>query len=383
MEHAMQAADDGPCQNDGVDPLRASLDCRPMVKILLIAVGLAVSVMAQPAWSQGPLPVNETKVIPDIENRPITFHIERFDLATKVSILLVIDGSGCRGALRSGFASLFRPQYGKLAGYAKLTLTKPGIDPHATDAKNCSDEYRERYSIDSAVTDHLRVLQHLKARADWWDGKLYVYGWSDGGDIGARLISYYPNVERALLGAQGGGYTMAQHVEDFWDCAVDRNSAEQRQTCLAEMRGWFQQLREKPVSSLGKGESNKLWRSRIFADLAPILTDSTTPLLVMHGAKDRDNTPVESARLLITRLREAGRENLTYCEIPFMAHHGGDFTKDQYILFSRAKLHWLFDQPDAQDLLDQFCDPDPPLDKVAPPTAATAKAPAGSLRQGL
>ena len=341
-----------------------------MIKNILVAAGLAASVFwGSPATAQGPVPAYETKVIPDIENRPITFHIERFDLAEKVPILLVIDGSGCSGALRTGFASLFRPQYGTLAGYAKLTLTKPGVAPHNADSKDCSAEYRERYSIDSAVTDHLRVLQHLRSRADWWNGKLYIYGWSDGGDIGARLISYYPNVERALLGAQGGGYTMAQHVEDFWDCAADRNSAEEREACLVEMRGWFQELRDKPLASLGKGESNQLWRSRIFADLVSILADSTVPLLVMHGAKDRDKTPVESARLLISRLQAEGREQLEYCEIPQMGHGTGSLTPEEGLRLENATLAWLMGRADAAELLVEFCDPDPPLDKVAPPTA--------------
>lgn len=344
---------------------------------LLLALAAGLPGEAQPTSndtqsSQTEL-IQRTFEIPDIENRSVTFHVERFDRDEQIPILLVIDGSGCAGALRSGFAGLFRPEAGRLSGYAKLTLSKPGIDPASTDAKDCSAEYRERYSIDSAVLDHLRVLQHLKAKAGWWNGKLFVFGWSDGGDIGARLVSYYPNVERALLGAQGGGYTMAQHIEDFWDCAADLNTAEERDKCLGEMRGWFQDLREKPLASLGKGDSNKLWRSRIFANLVPILADTTVPLLVMHGARDRNNTPVESARLLITRLKEAGRPNLTYCEIPFMAHHGGDFTNEQYITFERAKLHWLLDLPDAEELLGKLCDPDPPIDQFAPPAPTSTQ----------
>lgn len=309
-----------------------------------------------------------THVIADIENRPITFHLERLDQNQLMPILLVIDGSGCRGALRKGFASLFRPTPDLPMRYAKLTLTKPGIDPTSEELTGCSEEYRERYSIDRGVLDHLRVLQHLRS-ASWWNGELYVWGWSDGGDIGARLISYYPNVERAALGAQGGGYTMAQHMEDFWTCAADRQPPDRREACLKSVREWFAEVRERPLGSLGDGESNKLWRSRLFVDLVPLLADDSTPLLVIHGAKDRDSTPVESARLLVARLRERERQNLRYCEVPDMAH---GYTNDQATRrdqLERATLHWLFDEDDAETLLAESCDPDPPLEQVAPPTA--------------
>ena len=341
-----------------------------MRRSLLFVMWFCASMVigAGPSFAQGPILLQDTHVINDIENRPITFHIERFETGGPRPIILVIDGSGCKGALRKGFASLLRPAAGRFANYAKLTLTKPGIDPQATDQNGCSQEYRERYSIDRAVLDHLRVLQHLKS-AEWWDGRLLVWGWSDGGDIGARLISYYPNVERAMLGAQGGGYTMAQHMEDFWQCPADRVAAEKREQCLEEIRGWFDEVRERPLASEGRRESHQLWRSRLFADLVPLLADDTTPLLVMHGAKDRDNTPVESARLLVTRLKERGRENLRYCEIPGMAHGMASLGREAAIELEQATLAWLLDDRSAEAVFEKHCDPDPPLDKIAPPSA--------------
>ncbi|MEM6475863.1 MAG: prolyl oligopeptidase family serine peptidase [Pseudomonadota bacterium] len=338
-------------------------------KLLLVMWLCAATVMgAGPSFAQGPILLQDTHVIKDIENRPITFHTERFDTVRSGPILLVIDGSGCGGALREGFSSLLRPAYGRFANYAKLTLTKPGIDPQSASRKACTQEYRERYSLDSAVLDHLRVLQHLRS-AEWWDGRLFVWGWSDGGDIGARLISYYPNVERAMLGAQGGGYTMAQHMEDFWECPKDRVAPEKRQECLEDIRGWFEEVRERPLASEGRQESHKLWRSRLFADLVPLLADDTTPLLIMHGAKDRDNTPVESARLLITRLKEQGHENLRYCEIPEMAHGMSSLGREAANELEQATLAWLFDDPSAENVFEKHCDPDPPLDQIAPPSA--------------
>lgn len=346
---------------------------------VLIAVGLALapSTSAAEAPSDGVVKrealdgiTRDTIVIEDIENRPITFFVEHVSgQEERRPIVVVIDGSGCRGALRPGFSGLLRPSAELPFSYSKLTINKPGVDPALNEDVECGTEFRERFSIDSAVLDHLRVLQHLKAHADWWDGRLMIFGWSDGGDIGARLMSYYPNVERAVLGAQGGGYTMAEHMEDFWDCAADLNTPEEREECLVTMRGWFEELREKPLASLGKQDSNMLWRSRIFADLVPILADTTAPLLVVHGAEDRDNTPVESARRLVARLNEAARPALTYCEVPGMAHGHGSVTPEQQVAMERAYLEFLFDAPGVTDRLATFCDPDPDLTKTAPPRA--------------
>lgn len=309
----------------------------------------------------------ETVEILDLENEPITYHIHRYDADRKQPILLIIDGSGCRGQLRRGFGDLYQPPADRSLIYARVTVEKPGVEPTSRELTDCSAEFRQRHSIDNWVRDILRTLQHLRATADWWDGRIYIYGWSDGGDVGARVMSYYPDVERAVLGAQGGGYTMAQHFEDFWDCAADRTT--DREACLADVRAMFQDLRDNPVPRADKGDTNLLWRSRMFADLATLLEYGDTPLLVVHGALDRDHTPVESARLLVSRLQDAGRANLTYCEVPFMEHGHGSFDDKQASMFEKALLSWLFAQENAGALLEPFCDPSPDLAATAPPSA--------------
>lgn len=291
-------------------------------KLLLAAWGaVATAQVAQAEAPKTETAAPEKVTMLDRENRPILYHIDKPASSAKMPILLVVDGSGCRGSLRKAFASLFKPGKQGFPDYAKVWVNKPGIDPYSTDMLGCSEEFRERYLIDTAVTDHLLVLQHLRGTArDWWDGRLMIWGWSDGGDIAARLVAYYPDVERAFLGAQGGGLTMATHMKDYWRCPADQVKPEQRDSCLKQTRDWFAEVREKPLASLGNDESNFLWRSRLFTDLGTLLAYDDTPIFVAHGALDRDNTPVQSARALINRLKEARRANLTYCEIPVMKH---------------------------------------------------------------
>jgi pimeloyl-ACP methyl ester carboxylesterase len=343
-----------------------------LILAALGAVATAQAAQANPVDGEAQAPQNVTVL--DRENRPILYHIDKPASSAKMPILLVVDGSGCRGSLRKAFASLFKPGKEGFPDYAKVWVNKPGIDPESTDMRGCSEEFRERYSIDTAVTDHLRVLQHLRGTAkDWWDGRLMIWGWSDGGDIAARLVAYYPDVERAFLGAQGGGLTMATHMEDYWQCPADRVKPEQRESCLKQMREWFAEVRQKPLSSLGNGESNFLWRSRLFTDLGTLLAYDDTPIFIAHGALDRDNTPVQSARVLINRLNEAERANLTYCEIQVMKHGFDGNQREEKRAFDEASLAWLLGLPDAEARLDPFCDKDPPLAQIAPPEAPPAE----------
>lgn len=164
---------------------------------------------------------DEATIIRTHDERELTFFIDRPALGGQLPILLMIDGSGCIGQLREDWTDLNRPAQPRtsLIPYARLRVEKPGVDPEASGQQEmCTDDFLKHYTMDKRVEDHLRVLQHLRAHADWWNGELYVWGWSDGGDIAARLVAYYPNVERAVLGAMGGGTTMASHFEDLWIC---------------------------------------------------------------------------------------------------------------------------------------------------------------------
>lgn len=343
-------------------------------KFLLPAVllGLLALLLANPGMAQ-PVLLETSHRILDIENRPIDYHVQRLDNAEDVPLLIVIDGSGCAGVLRPGFNRLFRPEPDMPYSYARLVVDKGGIDPNSTDRDNCPEHYHQRRSVDRAVLDHLRVLQHLSGNADWWNGKVFIYGWSEGGDIGARLTAYYPGVSRAVLGAMGGGLTMAQHFEDYWDCAADR--VDDRDACLADLHGMFEDTRRNPTWVTEQGDSNMLWRSRLWADLATLLRYGDTPILVIQGALDRDSTPVQSGRVLINRLVEYGRQSVVYCEVADMEHGFGSLDARRALAFERGLLDWLLteempggiDEVPLNQPLERNCDPDPPFEDVFPP----------------
>lgn len=286
----------------------------------------------------------ERVAIPAIDDRELIYFIDRPLVSQKVPILLSIDGSSCIGQLRPTFRnSSYRPDAESPALYARVLVEKPGVDPEADYPSECTEDFLKHYSMDQRVTDHLRTLQHLSATADWWDGTLLVWGWSDGGDIAAQLTAYYPNIERAVIGAAGGGYTMAEHFEDFWVCSEER-AGERRPRCVEKMREQFQKIFDNPTWTKtwsGHDNSWKVWATRLNSRLSNILRDNQTPILLVQGAEDFDSTPAASSRKLVADLEAVGNDAYTYWEIPGMKHGVGSLPAEQKALVEAAMLNWL------------------------------------------
>ena len=309
------------------------------------AIAALAALLAVPASAGNPM-LFEDRTVAAIDERAIRFYIDRPDSNEQVPLLLLVDGSGCVGQRRASSWHSYDPAYYPQHRYARLMVEKPGVDPHADDfAAPCSEDFRRYYDIDSRVTDHLRVLQHLAATADWWNGELLVWGWSDGGDIAARLVAYRPQTTRAVLGAMGGGLTMEEHFERFWACPEGRFETDaERERCLADLRGDFARIHDNPTwqeTWSGHDNTNKVWATRLRARLSAPLADNRVPLLIVHGELDADSTPVESARALVADLTANGNTAFTYWEVPGMKHGWDDLPDDRQSALVTGMLDWL------------------------------------------
>lgn len=287
--------------------------------------------------------LHEDLSVPAINERPIRFYVDRPLIDRKVPVLLVVDGSGCVGQLRPSSWGSYAPLPDDSVPYARLMVEKPGVEPTASDATaDCSEEFLRHYSIENRVLDHLRVLQHLAAQANWWNGEIYLWGWSDGGDIGAQLVVYRPDIKRAVLGAMGGGLTMAEHFEDFWACP--KESTPDRAACVAGLREDFRLMEDNPTwrkTWSGKDNSWKVWASRLRSRLSAPLADNRVPILIVHGSLDRENTPVESARKLVADLRVSANSAFTYWEIAGMEHGWNNLPQKRQNAIITAMADWL------------------------------------------
>ena len=302
----------------------------------------ALLVLLAPAAAHAQDFLFEDRTVAAIDERPIRFYVDRPEGGEPVPIVLVIDGSGCVGQRRSSTWHSYDPARYTDHRYARLMIEKPGVEPFADDlGAECSEDFLRHYDIDTRVTDHLRVLQHLAAQADWWNGELLVWGWSDGGDVGARLLTYRPGTTRAVLGAMGGGLTMQEHFERFWACP---EGTPDRDACLADLRRDFAAIHDNPTWTKtwsGHDNTHKVWATRLRARLSAPLADNRVPLLIVHGELDRDNTPVESARALAADLEAAGNAAFTYWEVPGMEHGWNALGEARKTALVEGMLDWL------------------------------------------
>ncbi|MDP5211093.1 S9 family peptidase, partial [Microbulbifer sp. 2205BS26-8] len=233
---------------------------------------------------------------------------------SKVPIVLFVDGSGCYSARRESLQSFWKlPEWTQAA---LLIVDKPGMKPGMGVPKACPDEFANYYSVDQRVFDHLRAIQYLRKNAAWWNGEIRLFGWSDGGAMGAHIAAYTPEVVRAVLGGMGGAIPMSQQFEDFIICAEDRlQESQSKQDCVQKLRVQFQEIRDNPTSKKtwsGDHNTYKAWSTRLDQMEYYLMRELTIPFLVVHGELDRDGTPVQSARLLVDWLRRDDVTNFEY-----------------------------------------------------------------------
>ena len=262
-------------------------------------------------------------------------------------LLVYIDGSLCIPSTLNESVTWLQQQTHGPTPFALAVIEKPGptLPPRNANGDieigpdfRCSEEFRQRYSIDQRVLDHLRVLQHLSRHAPWWNGELLVWGFSDGGRVGAQLAAYYPQTRSVALVGFGGGSTMADSMESLVCSSPDGES-----TCRADLRTQMNEIRTAPVATrdwMGDSNTYKAWASRLDAVEANILRDLKAPLLVVHGERD-GSVPVGSARKLAELMRGSDVD-FRYREVPGMRHSlWGTATPEESEALHQDILSWL------------------------------------------
>ncbi|MEM1379634.1 MAG: alpha/beta hydrolase [Pseudomonadota bacterium] len=278
------------------------------------------------------------------DGRLLTYHIERRADAAALPILIVIDGSGCVGALRSGFSQLMAPANNPELSYARLVVSKSGVPDDQERGASCSDEYKQHYAMDKRVIDHMRVLQDIRSTLSWWDGRLLIFGWSDGGDIAAQLFAYTPDATRLAFGGVGGGFSMQTHFEDFWICP--EGSTDDRAGCLSDLRSQFDEIFQNPTwtkSWSGEDNTYMAWESRLRTRLLPLFIQERRPVLMIHGQEDDDGAPVESARKLVKGVTSTEENQFQYWEVEGMGHGIWSLDPSEALLLETNILKWLLD----------------------------------------
>ncbi|WP_282246715.1 prolyl oligopeptidase family serine peptidase [Stenotrophomonas sp. PS02300] len=307
---------------------------------------LLLALASSPAEA-GSAVFSESLKVPRVDGTLVDVHLQRPSTKRKVPLLVYIDGSLCIPSTYNESVAWLLQKSDGAHPFALAVIEKPGPTLPALNAEGdieigpdfqCSAEFRQHYSIDQRVIDHLRVLQHLNRHASWWNGELLVWGFSDGGRIGAQLAAYYPQTKAVALVGVGGGMRMADSMEAMV-CAAPADAA----ACRESLRKEMDEIRAAPVPTrdwMGESNTYATWASRLDAVEANVLRDLKAPLLVVHGERD-GSVPVASARKLAELMQGSGVV-FRYREVPGMRHSlWGAASPQQGEALHQEVLEWL------------------------------------------
>jgi len=312
---------------------------------------LLLALASSPAEA-GSAVFSESLKVPRVDGTLVDVHLQRPSTKRKVPLLVYIDGSLCIPSTYNESVAWLLQKSDGAHPFALAVIEKPGPTLPALNAEGdieigpdfqCSTEFRQHYSIDQRVIDHLRVLQHLNRHASWWNGELLVWGFSDGGRVGAQLAAYYPQTRAVALVGVGGGMRMADSMEAMV-CAAPADTA----VCRESLRKEMDEIRAAPVPTrdwMGESNTYAAWASRLDAVEANVLRDLKAPLLVVHGERD-GSVPVASARKLAELMQGSGVV-FRYREVPGMRHSlWGAASPQESEALHQEMLEWLTAQED-------------------------------------
>ena len=117
-----------------------------------------------------------------------------------------------------GFLGVIGQFKNKVVG---LAIEKQGVN-FGDSGDNLTEEYIENNTIEKRLYDYLRVLQHLRTNAEWWNGKIYIIGGSEGGLLAGMLACFYPNVKGLTIFSFGGGLKFWRGLANFKWFAIKR-----------------------------------------------------------------------------------------------------------------------------------------------------------------
>ena len=241
----------------------------------------------------------------------IHWSIDRRRGGPKQGILVLAQGSGCLAATKN--ANLLRAK-GLLPEFAMVMVEKYGVRPHDAPKDplgGCSPAFHAHHTVSQRVADYQRVLARVE-RSAWWDGRLVLFGGSEGGAAVSILAPRVgPTAVVVFSTAPGRSFRQTFKLTVPTEVAAQADSE-------------FAKITADPVSpKLWGGNSHRWWADILDHDLTADLLSVRAPILIVHGERDRSG-PVQIARKVRDEFQGAGRCNLTYWEFAGYDHQMQD-----------------------------------------------------------
>lgn len=268
-------------------------------RLMLIRIGFSLLLLALacafPAFAG---PEHMTLRRPD--GSTIDWSIDRRGASGQQGVLVLMQGSGCTPATTNRNLEAAKDM---LPEFAAVTIEKYGVSPGDTpkSPEDCSAAFFAHHTISQRVSDSEAVIRLLQTEP-WWNGKLVIFGGSEGGAVVHVLVGRI-KADASIIFSAGTGIP-------FRDAFVQVIPPEMAAEALEQLA----RARRNPLSSETWGGNSYRW----WADIAdrPLWEDALKaegPILVIQGARDRSN-PVASARALRDAFAKTERCNLTYRE---------------------------------------------------------------------
>lgn len=271
----------------------------------------------------------ETFTAKRLDDTEITYYLTKPYGKNKFPIVLVLQGSKCK----TTYYSINKDDLIIKNGFARLDVEKYALNK---DTKDCPREYLENNTIDSRVSDILRVMQSIRKNPRW-NHELIIIGGSEGAHLAPILATYIPETKKLVMMASGGGLTMA---EDFIlvtkaQLAKAAKNTNEIKVEIDKIEKQFSEMLENQVSSkIYAGETNtyKWWASILKQRTVNYLLELDIPIFLVHGDNDSSSS-VETSRITEKMFKVKEKNNLRYKEYKDLDHHwknkqGEDKIKD-------------------------------------------------------
>jgi pimeloyl-ACP methyl ester carboxylesterase len=274
----------------------------------LLAVALAMSaLLAAPS----PVAGATARSLERPDGSRISYFIDHLPHGRE-DLFLALQGTGCSDV--SGNQNLVRAHRQIAPDALLLTINQYGVDPSTGPQlqDGCPVEFWSRSTLSQRVLDALQVIGHMRT-VGHWQGRLILFGGSEGGAVAALLAPYVPETAAVIVYSSSTG----DRIRDLIGAALP-----------PELRGHIDEVvteaKANPTGRIQWGGLSYAW----WADAADVLParnlwQTPAPVLLVHGGMDQ-SSPVSAARRGRDFLRGRGKQNVTYMEFAEYDH----FMKD-------------------------------------------------------
>jgi dienelactone hydrolase len=262
----------------------------------------------------------------------------------KRPLLIFCQGSGYDSNTQ-GFLGL-AAQFGKQV--IGLVLEKQGVK-YGDKGDSLAKSYTENNTVYNRLYDYLRVLQYLRANANWWNHEVYIVGGSEGGLLAGLLASFYPDTKGLAILCYGGGLKFGE----AWPISsgllkkaegADSAAVKKEELIVKDSLDYIRQNATVTKSFSGDDNTYAWWASIVDLRLSNSLVDLNIPIFVGQGTEDMMAPPV-SAKKLQQAFQQSGKKNFYLKEYEGYDHSFTDKEQKSHLVevFMEA-ISWILKQ---------------------------------------